>query len=246
MLTHRPTRRAEFLAGLREIFPLLVASSPFALIFGAVAVTGGLSPVAAAAMSAFVFAGSAQFVAVGMVTAGAGLGVIVLTTLIINMRHMLYAATLVPHVRHLRKRWLIPLGFTLTDEGFMVTIRRYQADDNSPYKHWFFAGTAAALYVNWQIWTYVGIWAGQEIPNPRSWGLDFAFPVTFLGMLVPQLRNAPIAACAIAAAITALLLRGLPHQLGLISAALVGVMIGMLVEWFRTTRAPSHSETIRS
>jgi 4-azaleucine resistance transporter AzlC len=240
-----PTRRSECFAGLRAILPLLIGSIPFAIIFGAVAVTGGLSPGAAAAMSAFVFAGSAQFVAAGMVTAGAGVGLIILTTLIVNLRHMLYAITLAPYMRRLSQAWLLPLGFTLTDEAFMVTIRRYQTPDDSPYKHWFFAAAAAALYVNWQMWTYVGIWAGQEIPNPQRWGLDFAFPVTFLGMLLPQLTNASFAACALSAAVTALLLRGLPNQLGLIVAALVGVTCGMAVEQFARRRRPAHPESSR-
>lgn len=239
-----PTRRGEFLAGMREIVPLIVGAIPFAIIYGAVAVTGGMSPVAAAAMSAIVFAGSAQFVAAGLVAAGVGLGVIIFTTLIVNLRHILYAATLVPYVRHLGQRWLVPLGFTLTDEGFFTTIRRYQAPDNSPYKHWFFAGTAAAMYVNWQIWTWIGIWAGQSIPNPRSWGLDFAFPVTFLGMLLPQVHSVPVAACVVAAAGTALLLQSLPHQLGLVAAALAGVSTGMVVERFAPAKSTAVKETI--
>lgn len=222
--------------------PLLIGSVPFAIIFGAVATSGGLTPAAAAAMSAFVFAGSAQFVAAQLVSAQAALGIIVLTTFIVNLRHSLYAATLAPHMRRLPQRKLAFLGFLLTDEAFMVAIRRYNAPDPSPFKHWYYLGIATTMYVNWQVWTLVGIWAGQAIPNPGSWGLDFAFPLTFIGMLVPQLRGAPVIACVLAAGLTAIALNGLPHQLGLIVAALAGVAAGVLVEASRT-RAFSHHQT---
>ncbi len=224
------TRRSEFLSGARDGLPLIVASIPFGIIFGAVAATSGLTPGAAAAMSAFVFAGSSQFVAAGLVSAQASIAVIVLTTFVVNLRHSLYAATLGPYMRHLSQRWLAFLGFLLTDEAFMVSVRRYHAPDRSPYKHWYYLGMAATMYVNWQFWTAVGIWAGQAIPNPGRWGLDFAFPLTFLGMLVPLLRGAPVIACALTAGIAAVALASLPHQLGLIVAALSGVAAGVFVE----------------
>ena len=239
-MTHaQPSRRSEFFAGARDGTPLFVASIPFAIIFGAVAATAGLTSGAVAAMSAFVFAGSAQFVAAGLVAAQASAGIIILTTFIVNLRHSLYAATLAPHMRHLPQRWLVLIGFLLTDEAFLIAVRRYNASDTSPFKHWYYLGVAATMYVNWQAWTLVGIWAGQAIPNPGGWGLDFAFPLTFLGMLVPLLRGRAVIACAAAAGVTSIALNTLPHQLGLMLAALVGVLAGVIVE--RRQPRPQHA-----
>jgi 4-azaleucine resistance transporter AzlC len=240
------TQRSEFGDGFRAILPLLIGSIPFAIIFGAVAVTSGLSPLAAAAMSAIVFAGSAQFVGVGMIAAGANVWVIILTTLIVNLRHVLYAATLAPHLKHLSQRWLLPLGFSLTDESFVVSIQRYNRDDGSPFKHWFHLGTSLSLYINWQIATWVGLWAGRAIPNPAAWGLDFAFPATFIGMLVPLVVSRAIVACVICAGIATIVFHGLPNKLGLIVAALCGVAAGMVVErWFPSNvRANNESAQI--
>lgn len=227
------SRRAEFMAGARNISPLLIGSIPFAIIYGALAITSGLSPLAAAAMSIFVFAGSAQFVAVGMVAAGETLWLIILTTLIVNLRHVLYAATLAPHMRHLRQRWLLPLGYCLTDENFMVAIQRYNRNDGSPNKHWYHLGTVVPMFINWQVCTLVGLWAGRAIPNPAAWGLDFAFPATFIGMLVPLITSRSVSACVLSAAIAAILFYSLPNHLGLIIAAVSGVAAGMIVEhWF--------------
>ncbi|MGB1289001.1 MAG: AzlC family ABC transporter permease, partial [Aggregatilineales bacterium] len=94
------TRRSEFLNGAKDTIPMIAGAIPFGIIFGTVAVTGGLSPMATLAMSLFVFAGSAQFIAAGLLTLGVGLGIIVFTTLIVNMRHALYSASLAPYMKH--------------------------------------------------------------------------------------------------------------------------------------------------
>lgn len=230
--TAQASRMAEFWAGFRMTIPLIVGAIPFGIIFGALAVTRGLTPNAASAMSAFVFAGSAQFIAAGLVASGASTALIVLTTFVVNLRHALYSASLAPHMKHLPHRWLLPLGFWLTDESYAVVINRYNQPDASPYKHWFFFGSALPMYVNWQLCTYIGIRAGQSIHDPQRWGLDFAMAVTFLGMLVPSLRSRPILICVLVAGVSSILFYELPNKLGLIVAALVAVGAGILAEWW--------------
>jgi 4-azaleucine resistance transporter AzlC len=226
------TRRSEFWAGLKATLPLVVGAIPFGIIFGAVAVNSGISAWATAGMSAFVFAGSSQFVAAGLVASGAGLAIIILTTFVVNLRHSLYSVTLAPFMKHLPQRWLLLLGFTLTDETFLVVVERYNQRDASPYKHWYHLGSALIMYSNWQLCTWIGIVAGQSLPNPAGWGLDFALVVTFIGMLVPGLRSRPAVACAVAAGAAALVFAPLPNKLGLIVATLAGVAAGLLAERF--------------
>jgi 4-azaleucine resistance transporter AzlC len=226
------TPRSEFWAGVRATLPLEVGAIPFGIIFGAVAVNSGLSSGAAAALSAFVFAGSAQFIAAGLVAGGAGLAMIVLTTFVVNLRHALYSASLAPYLRGLGQRWLLPLGFWLTDESYVVTIEHYAHGAPSPHKHWYQLGSAVLMYANWQLWTWVGIWAGQSLPNPQAWGLDFALPVTFIGMLVPTIRQRSVLLSVLAAGAGALVFAGLPHMLGLPAAALLGVGVGVLAGRF--------------
>lgn len=246
----RLTRRREFWNGVKLTFPLAVGATPFAIIFGAVAVNSGLSSAGAIAMSALVFAGSAQFIATGLIKAGATVAVIVLTTFVVNLRHVLYSATLAPHMKHLPQRWLAPLAFWLTDESFVVVIARYNEPDDSPHKHWFFFGSALFMYSNWQLWTIIGVFAGSHIPDASRWGLDFAMVVTFIGMLVPLVRSRAVLVCVVVAGITAviaqLLLRqfGLPTQLGLIIAALLGVASGVIVDRLdsRTKSAETESQ----
>lgn len=228
--SHDTSKSAEFWAGVRATIPLVVGAIPFGIIFGAVAVSSGLGAGTAAAMSAFVFAGSSQFIAAGLYASGAGLVIIILTTFIVNLRHSLYSVSLAPYMRHLPHRWLLILGFTLTDETFLVVSQRYTAPDASPNKHWFHFGSAAIMYANWQLCTWIGILAGSAVSNPETWGLDFALVVTFIGMLMPGIRNKPILVSVLAAGIASLLLSGLPNRLGLLAATLAGVVFGLVAE----------------
>jgi 4-azaleucine resistance transporter AzlC len=230
MNTMTSTRQSEFLAGVKDTLPLMLGAAPFGLIFGALAITNGLSPIATIGMSVFVFAGSSQFIAVGLLAQAATLPVIILTTLVVNLRHALYSASLAPYMKHLSQKWLLPLGFWLTDETYAVVIRRYPQDDASPYKHWYHFGSAVGMYTNWQLWTIFGVIAGQQIQDAQSWGLDFAMLVTFIGIVVPMLVTRPMLACAIASGLVAVVARDLPYNLGLMAGALAGIAIGYTLE----------------
>ncbi len=225
-----PTRASEFRAGFKATFPLMIGAIPFAIIFGALAVTSGLSVWAAAGMSLFVFAGSAQFIGVTMFASGAALPIIVLTTFVVNLRHALYSATLAPFMKHLPQSWLLPLGFTLTDETFVVVAEHYQNDKPSQFKHWYHFGSALPMYVNWNFWTVVGIIAGSTIPDPTRFGLDFALSVTFIGMVVPMMKNRPVVGSVVVAGVVSVLLAGMPNRIGLLIAAIFGVIVGVVLE----------------
>lgn len=225
-----PSRKTEFWLGAKDTFPLVVGAIPFGIIFGAVAVTSGISPSGTMAMSAIVFAGSAQFIAAGLVASGTGTIIIILTTLVVNLRHALYSATLAPHMKELPHKWLIPLGFWLTDESFVVVVNRYNQPDKSSFKHWYFLGSAVFMYTNWQLCTWIGVKAGQSIQDPLTWGLDFAITVTFIGMLIPLVKNNPTRVSVLFAGITAIAANGMPNKLGLIAAAVVGILAGVLSE----------------
>jgi 4-azaleucine resistance transporter AzlC len=180
-------------------------------------------------MSLSVYAGSSQFIAAGLAASNTALAIVWLTTFIVNLRHALYAATLLPRVAHLPLRWRFPLGFLLTDETFAVMNRYYLSHGNTPLGHWYFLGSGLAMYLNWQAWTLVGLLFGAVFPQLQSLGLDFAMVVTFIAIVVPQLNRRPQLCAALAAGTAAWLLRDLPYKLGLMSAVLIGVATGMFV-----------------
>ncbi|SFA97256.1 4-azaleucine resistance probable transporter AzlC [Collimonas sp. OK607] len=238
-----PTSLSSFAAGTRDTLPMLIGAAPFGVIFGALAAAGPLAPWQGQLMSLGVFAGSSQFIAVGLAAGQVGLLVIWMATFIVNLRHMLYAATLLPHISHLPARWRFLLGFLLTDETFAVMNAYYLKHGHEPQGHWYFLGSGLSMYGNWQFWTLVGLLFGTVFPQLQTLGLDFAMVATFIAIVVPQLFRLPQLAAAIAAGLFAWFLRDLPYKLGLLAAIMAGVGVGLaLSHWqalHRSTRKKS-------
>jgi len=222
----------QFWAGMRSEIPLLIGVIPFGLIYGALALGAGLSPAASQMMSSMVFAGSAQFITAQLVHESTPGFVIVLTIAVVNLRHMLYSASLAPYIAALPTRWKVLLSYLLTDEAYAPTILHYEKEGLTPHAHWFWLGAGITLWVFWQVSTAVGIFLGAAIPE--SWSLDFALPLTFIAMIVPVLRDRPAIAAALSAGAVALVSYSLPYKLGLILAALVGILVGTVLEGRRS------------
>ncbi len=224
-----------FWRGARDSLPLVLGALPFGLIFGALAVGNGFSIAATAGMSLFVFAGSAQFIALGLVAAGASLPVILFTTLVVNLRHLLYGATLAPRMTGLPEWKKALTAFWLTDESFAVMALRL--DDESPDPRLseaelseYYFGSATLMYVDWQLCSLAGALFGNFLPGAASWGLDFAMPVAFIGIVAPYLKQLPMATAALVAGAVSILAYALPSKLGLLAAALAGIIAATLVE----------------
>ena len=216
----------EFVAGGRDQLPLLLGVVPFGLIFGALALQAGLPPLAAQGFSLLIFAGSAQFIAVGML-ASAPVALVVITIFVVNLRHALYSASLSPHVGHLPMRWKVPLAWLLTDEAFAVAALRYRQADVR-LAHWYTLGTGLTLWTAWQASTALGILLGARVPE--AWGLEVALPLTFIALLILSIRDRPGVAAALSAGAVAVALQGLPYRLGLMVAALLGVCVGVALQ----------------
>ena len=239
------TARTEFTAGVRAVLPILFGVAPFGMIYGALAIGAGLPRSAAQAMSSIVFAGSLQFVATQLFATGAPGPVLLLTTFVVNLRHMLYSASVAPYVHVLRARWKWALAYLLTDEAYAVTILHYRQTEtgvaangqagSTDRRHWFFLGAGLALWSAWQVSTAAGIFLGAQVPP--SWGLDFALALTFIALLVPALSDRPSVAAALSAGIVALVGAGWPYKLGLVTAALVGIALGAWLDRGRSRGA---------
>ncbi len=220
--------RKTFWDGVRAEFPLLIGVFPFGMIYGALALDAGLSKAASQMMSSIVFAGSAQFITAKLVSDSAPALVIILTIAVVNLRHMLYSASLAPYLKNLSLKWKVLLSYLLTDEAYAPSILKYEETGIKPFSHWFLLGAGFSLWFIWQVSTALGIFLGAAIPE--AWPLDFALPLTFIAMVVPALKNRPMIAAAVSAGLVALLAYGLPFKLGLILAALTGIVVGTILE----------------
>ena len=158
-------KQKSFWAGVRAELPLLMGVAPFGMIYGVLALDAGLAPAPAQMMSSIVFAGSAQFITTQLVRDAVPGLVIVLTIAVVNLRHLLYSASVAPYVRALPMRWKLLLSYLLTDEAYAVTILHYEQEEANPNGHWFFLGTGLALWTCWQVCTAAGIMLGATLPE---------------------------------------------------------------------------------
>ena len=221
-------RQKAFWAGVRAELPLLIGVSPFGMIYGVLALDAGILPAPTQIMSSIIFAGSAQFITTQLVREAVPGMVIVLTIGVINLRHLLYSASLAPYLRALPPRWKVLLSYLLTDEAYAVTVLHYEADESTPTGHWFFLGAGLTLWTSWQLSTAAGILLGTTLPE--SWPLDFALPVTFIALVMPALKDRPAIAASLSAGLVALLAYSLPFKLGLMLAGLLGILVGTWLE----------------
>jgi predicted branched-subunit amino acid permease len=213
------------------------------MIYGALAISAGMPFLQAQAMSAILFAGSAQFITAQLYQSSTPGLVILMTIVVVNLRHALYSASVAPFLKHLNWRWKWLLAYLLTDEAYAVVITDYLAGDQSEahsgetgvqrlhprqYHHWFFLGAGFALWITWQLSTTAGILLGAIIPD--SWALDFTLALTFIALVAPNIKDNPSLAAALSAGLVGVAANSLPYKLGLVLAALVGIVVGMLLE----------------
>jgi 4-azaleucine resistance transporter AzlC len=227
-----PTPTQEFLAGCRDELPILLGVAPFGMIYGVLALGAGLGPFTSQAMSSVVFAGSAQLIATQLIRDGAPAAVLIMTVFVVNLRHALYSASLAPQLRHVPARWKGLLAYLLTDEAYAVIASRCARDDATPTvapaRHFYFFGAGLTLWLAWQLSTAAGIFLGAQIPS--RWSLDFTLALTFIALVFPALRDRAATAAALSAGVLAVLGFALPYKLGLVAAALVGILVGLVVE----------------
>ena len=233
------TRGREVTAGIRAELPILLGVLPFGLIYGALALQAGIPPGPAFAMSSIVFAGSAQFVATQLIGAGTPVGLLLLTTFVVNLRHLLYSASLAPFLRPLRPAWKAALAYLLTDEAYAVAITHYNQTsptgatppsprDEPNHRHWYFLGAGLTLWTTWQASTAAGLYLGARIPT--SWHLEFALPLTFLALARPAITDRATAITVLVASVVGIISSGLAMRLGIIVAALAGIAAGIVAE----------------
>lgn len=174
--------RAEATAGLVDILPLLAAACPFALLLGALAVQNGLSPAEITLMSFTVYAGASQFIAVDQWTVPVAIGLIVGTTALVNLRHVIMGAALAPYLSGFRpwQRWAFVSIHA--DETWAMAIRRGRSPTGLTPAY--IAGMVIPFYLNWPVWTALGASLGNLVEEPERYGIDFAFPAMFTVLIV--------------------------------------------------------------
>lgn len=215
-----------FWQGTIAMLPLSIAVLPWGLLAGSFAIEAGLTPLESQALSAILFAGSAQLVATGMIKAGAGLVTMLITTFFITSRHLLYSVSMRTKISPLPTRWRLALGFLLTDELFALCGQQ----NEKQFNRWYALGAGLSFYLIWNLATVVGIVAGSYIPSLNSIGLDFAVAATFIAIVVPNIKSVPILVSVIVALVLSVTLTVLNVEGSLMYASIGAMLAGYATE----------------
>lgn len=225
------SNRHQLRLGVTKTLPLVLGALPFGLAYGVVAVQAGLTIAETTLMSLIVFAGASQFMAVGMIASGADFFTIVLSTFLINVRHLVMGLSLSPYLAEVKPWWQRVLAFGVTDETYLTTITHFREEGHEAGNTHFMLGSNITLYIAWLIATIIGAVVGKSISDPLAWGVDFAMPATFLTMLIGLIVSRRVAIVAAVSAVTATAVYVLvPGKWYIIVAVIVATGTGVLLE----------------
>lgn len=217
-----------FREGLKDGFPVMVSATPFAALFGAVAVDNGQTVFEAGLMSATVYAGASQLVGIELFGHHVAPWLIVLSIFAVNFRHILYSAAIAPHIA----RWSLAqkaIGlFVLTDPQFAESVKRGERTGAAGFD--WYMGFAAVIYVPWLAITIVGALIGKMIGDPKVIGIDVLLPIYFLGLVLGFRRREsflPVALAAAAGSIVAWHFIGSPWHVSV--GALAGILMAIVL-----------------
>jgi 4-azaleucine resistance transporter AzlC len=218
--------RAVVKDGIAAAWPICLGYAPIGLAFGVLAQKAGLSPAEIGLMSLLVFAGSAQFIAVSMLSDGAAAVPIILTTFTVNLRHLLMSSSLAVHLRRLNAGWLSLYAYGVTDESFALNMARFR-EEAWDWRRALVLNHTANLA--WIISTVIGGFGGQFIPA-GAFGIDYALPAMFICLLVLQIRGGLYVAVALIAGLLAVAFSLLiPGNAYIVAATVAAATIGVFL-----------------
>ena len=228
--------RSIYWQGVRAGTPFLLVIAPFGMLFGVVATEAGFSLIQTMAMTALVIAGAAQFASVQLLVDGAPVFVAILTGLAVNLRMVMYSASLTPHLGKALTWQKVLMSYLMVDQSYGVSIEKYERSPDMPLgeKIAYFFGAISAIAPFWYGFSLVGALLGSAIP--AEFALDFAIPITFIAIVAPSLRRLPHLAAAVVSVVVALALSWMPYNLWLMVAAVLAMITGAQVEKWLAAR----------
>jgi predicted branched-subunit amino acid permease len=230
-VTDRLTNREEFWRGVRDMVGPSLGISAWALVTGVAMVKGGLSMPIAAAMSVFVYAGSAQLAALPLFAAGAPLWVLFATAFCVNLRFVIFSAQWRKYFGHLPRWQRLLLGYLAVDLSYVLFLRRFPVPKPAPEQLPYFSGGVTWNWWSWQVPSLVGIVLADRVPT--EWGLEFAGVLALLGVAYSLLSGRKSWVAGGVAAVAAVVAFNFPLKLNIVVAIAAGVAAGMLLDRWR-------------
>ena len=173
----------DFLTGMRLALPVVLGYLPVGFAFGVLAMQAGMTPVGVVLMSYFVYAGSGQLIAVQLLASGTSTAGIVLTTFVVNLRHLLMSAAMTPFLRSWSKSRQAWFSFEMTDETFAANLGRFGSHGVTKGE---VLGLNTFAHAGWVTGGLIGALFDSAIGDLKFLGLDFALPGMFIALLLPH------------------------------------------------------------
>lgn len=228
--TRLSIKKMAWLMGSRHMAPNLFALSVWGFVSGVAMVNYGLAAWQAVLMSFLVYAGSLQLTVAPLMALNAPLWAVFFAAMVVNLRFIIFGASLYPYFRHFSVLRRIVVGYFLTDIGFVLFMNRFrtQRPGRIGMYYGYFMSASILLWLVWQVSTVLGIYVGSYIPS--SWSLEYAGVFTLLAIVIPMVRTQPMLVTVLAAGTASWMGQQLPFRLGLFVAIIVGVVAGVLAE----------------
>ena len=216
--------KPEFMAGIKSAVPIVLGYMPLGFAFGILAVEVGLNVAQATIMSIFCFSGAGQYIALGVIQAGAAPITAIIANILVNLRYFLFSSSLVQYYKgNVPINSTALLSYGLTDETYAVAMTRYM---KVPPSTSYIAGLNFTSHLGWIGSTYAGAVLGALVSDTQKWGLDFALPAMYICLLILMtLRRTDIIVAVIAAGVTLLIGYVFPHTIANLSNMIIATFI---------------------
>lgn len=228
------TRFNIFIFGAKKILPIIPGVIPFGLIMGSLAVKHGLSVFETMSMNIIVFAGASQLAAVELMSQNSPAFIVILTGVVINLRFIMYSASLAPLMTEQASIKKIGLAYLATDQSYAVSVNEFGKFNNNADKTALYLGASVAMALSWHLSVLAGTIFGNFAPAALS--LDFAVPLAFMSLVLPSITNKTLLVVVTVSSIAAVLAQSLPYNLGLIVATTLAMAAGIFMDSYRENK----------
>ena len=213
--------------GILDVAPHMLSVIPFGIICGAIGIELGFNPYLVYGLSIIIFAGAAQIVFLQLLSGGASALIAITSVGVINSRHLLYGAVLSEYLEKLPLIKKLLISYLVVDQGFAESIKFFKKNQNEEYLYYHLIGSGGLLWVCWQIATLAGIILGSFVPEEL--GLKFAIPLTFIAIVVQDLKKIDHVIVMLASGIGSLLLFDVPFKSYIIISPIIALIVAALI-----------------
>ena len=221
------SKKQLFSKGMFDIAPHMLSVIPFGIICGAIGVELGFNPYLVYAMSIIIFGGASQIVFLQLLSGGASTLVAVTSVGVINSRHLLYGAVLSEYLEKLSFIKKLLISYIVVDQGFAESNKFFKKNKTEEYLYYHLIGTGLTMWVCWQIATLTGIILGSFVPEEL--GLKFAIPLTFIAIVVQDLKKIDHVIVMLVCGISSLLFFDAPFKSYILISPVIALFVAALL-----------------